>query len=289
MLISSQELLADAREGGYAVPHFNYWSRASLQAHIRVAEAVGRPVILGIAEAHSHKMTLEEGVVLGRYYGERASVPVVVHLDHGRNLENVRRGIDNGFTSVMIDASEEDYEVNVARTREVVDYAHAKGIQVEAEIGHVGDGSTYGAANDDTIYTAVDLAEQFVERTGADSLAVSIGTAHGAYSGTPQINFERLHELREGVGVPLVLHGGSSSGDENLARAAREGIAKINIFTDFMTAAFAAVKSVQPSTWWDLEAVGFDAMTALGLHYFEVFQHAAGTVAQTYGEGTTHE
>ena len=186
------------------------------------------------------------------------SVPVALHLDHGLDVETVKKAVDLGYTSVMIDASAQPYEVNVARTKEVCDYAHAHGVVVEAELGHVGSGDVITSENkealtdDHNIYTEVEMAKRFVEETGVDSLAVSIGTSHGLYKGTPVIDFDRLHELRAALPVPLVLHGGSGSGDENLERCATEGISKINVFTDFTVAAIESSKKEDYINWYKL-------------------------------------
>ena len=248
MLVTTKEMYAKAREGGYACIAANFWDNKSLNNYVTVAEEMKQPLVMAFAEAHMSALSLEEAAMLGKYYGEKVSVPCALHLDHGQSLETVKKAIALGFTSVMIDASAKSFEENVRITKEVVDYAHQYGVVVEAEIGHVGQASSEaggvkeGDMLDHSIYTEVAEAVKFVELTNVDSLAVSIGTAHGFYKGTPVINFERLHELRDAVPVPLILHGGSSSGDENLERCATEGITKINVFTDFTVAALDAIK-----------------------------------------------
>ena len=187
---------------------------------------------------HLEHLALDEAAELGRFYAERADAPVALHLDHGVTFSVIEKAVARGFTSVMIDASKEDLPENIRRTREVVELAHAHGVTVEAEIGHVG---TEEEGNDhalsENVYTEVVAAKELVRATGVDSLAVSIGTKHGAYKGEPHINFERLAELNDALGIPLVLHGGSGSGDENLARCAQGGVAKVNLYTDFIVAA----------------------------------------------------
>ena len=164
------------------------------------------------------------------------------------------------------------FEENVALTKQVVEYAHAHGVTVEAEIGHVGTGETYGSENNDSVYTEVDMAVKFVELTNVDSLAVSIGTAHGKYKGTPVINFERLHQLREAVKVPLVLHGGSGSGEDNLRRCSTEGISKINIFTDFISAASDAVAANENiKNWFDLLHTADEGIKKTLRYYYNLF------------------
>ncbi|MBO7698176.1 MAG: class II fructose-bisphosphate aldolase [Erysipelotrichaceae bacterium] len=258
MLVTTKEMFARSREKGYAIVAPDYWDSNSCKTYVETAEELGVPVILSFAQAHDDMLSLEEAYELGKYYGSKAKVPVALHLDHGLDVETVKKAVDLGFTSVMIDASAQPYEVNVARTKEVCDYAHQKGVVVEAELGHVGSGDVITSehkealSEDHNIYTEVDMAKRFVEETGVDSLAVSIGTSHGLYKGTPVIDFERLHELRKELPVPLVLHGGSGSGDENLERCATEGISKINVFTDFTVAAIEATKNEDYVNWYKL-------------------------------------
>ena len=258
MLVTTKEMFAKSREKGYAIVAPDFWDSNSCKTYVETAEELGVPVILSFAQAHSEMLSVEEAYALAKYYGEKASVPVAIHLDHGLDVETVKKAVDLGYTSVMIDASAQPYEVNVARTKEVCDYAHAHGVVVEAELGHVGSGDVITSENkealhdDKNIYTEVDMAKRFVEETGVDSLAVSIGTSHGLYKGTPVIDFDRLHELRAALPVPLVLHGGSGSGNENLERCATEGISKINVFTDFTVAAIEATKGEDYINWYKL-------------------------------------
>ena len=248
MLVTTKEMFEKSRKEGYAIVAPDFWDSNSCKVYVETAEELGVPVILSFAQAHSEMLSVEEALSLAKFYGEKASVPVAIHLDHGLDVESVKKAVDLGYTSVMIDASSQPYEVNVARTKEVCDYAHAHGVVVEAELGHVGSGDVITSENkealtdDKSIYTEVEMAKQFVEETGVDSLAVSIGTSHGLYKGTPVIDFDRLHELRDALPIPLVLHGGSGSGDDNLERCATEGISKINVFTDFTIAALDAIK-----------------------------------------------
>lgn len=271
MLVTTREMFDQAREGGYALPAPDFVDSNSCRAYVRTAEKLKQPLILSWAEAHKDMLSIEEAALIGLYYAKTAKVPVALHLDHGQSLETVKKAIRLGFTSVMIDASMEDFDENVRRTREVVEYAHQFGVMVEAEIGHVGTGETYDTDEFDTVYTEVEEAVRFVELTGVDSLAVSIGTAHGQYHGTPIINFDRLHELRAALPVPLVLHGGSGSGEENLERCALEGITKINIFTDFMLAARESVEENNPKSWQNLLKGGDAAMAEVLEHYFRLF------------------
>jgi ketose-bisphosphate aldolase len=284
MLVTTKEMFTDSREKGYAIVAPDYWDSNSCRTYVETAEKLNVPVILSFAQAHSEMLSLEEAYEIGRFYAERATVPVALHLDHGLDVETVKKAVDMGFTSVMIDASAQPYEVNVARTKEVCDYAHAHGVVVEAELGHVGSGDVITSENkealhdDKNIYTEVDTAKRFVEETGVDSLAVSIGTSHGLYKGTPVIDFERLHELRKELPVPLVLHGGSGSGDENLERCATEGISKINVFTDFTIAAIESSKQEDYINWYKLLKDANHAISEKLAYYFDLFH--TGKVGQ---------
>lgn len=271
MLVTSEDLLNKARAGGYAIPSPDFVDSNSARAFVRVAEEVGAPIILSFAEVHLDQMALDEAAALGTFYARKVSVPVALHLDHGKRMDVIEDAIRLGFTSVMIDASNEELSENIRRTKEVVELAHARGVYVEAEIGHVGAEDAEGPhALSGIEYTEVDSAKQLVEATGVDSLAVSIGTVHGAYKGEPCINFERLAELKAALAVPLVLHGGSGSGDENLARCARGGVAKVNLYTDFIVAALAAVYEQRPDHWLKLLGAGDEAMREVLRHYYRV-------------------
>lgn len=238
MLVTSKELFKVAMKKSFAIPATNFIDQNTLRAYIAVAETRRMPLIISFAEAHDEVMCLEEAAMLGKYYAKKASVPIVLHLDHGQNIDFVKRAVDLGFTSVMIDASQDDFEENVKKTKEVIAYARPKGIVVEAEIGHVGSGENYeNHETSESFYTTVEDAKRFYIETDVDSLAISIGTAHGDYVGVPEINFGRLNAISQVVPIPLVLHGGSSSGEENLNRCAQSNIVKINIFTDLMNSA----------------------------------------------------
>ncbi len=276
MLVTSKQLFKKAREEHYAIPAPNFIDLESLRWHIEVAEKLNMPVILALAEAHiGENITLEDAALIGKKYADDASVPVVLHFDHGSNPAMIKKAIDLGFSSVMIDASMKCFEENVRCTKEIIGYAHPRGVVVEAEIGHVGVGHNVGvsegAETDDSRYTTVNDAKTFVEATGVDSLAISIGTAHGLYKGTPQINFERLKEIAAAIDTPLVLHGGSSSGDENLNQCALNGISKINIYTDFLVAAQKEIDETRPENYLTLKAAAKQGMQKCLKHYYSVF------------------
>ncbi len=274
MLVTSKEMFEKAREGGYAIPAPNFIDLESLRWHVETAEKLNVPLILPLAEAHiGENITLEDAALVGKKYAAAAKVPVVLHLDHGTDPEIIKKAVDLGFTSVMIDASMESFEENVRRTKEIIAYAHARGAVVEAEIGHVGAGENYENHDEsDSQYTTVEEAKRFVEETGVDSLAISIGTAHGMYKGIPEINFDRLKEIAAAIDTPLVLHGGSSSGDENLKKCAVNGISKINIFSDLLAAAMKALEEAPPKTYLDVKELSKKGMQDCLEHYYSVFE-----------------
>lgn len=274
MLVTSKEMFEKAREGGYAIPAPNFIDLESLRWHVETAEKLNVPLILPLAEAHiGENITLEDAALMGKKYAAATKVPVALHLDHGTDPEIIKKAVDLGFTSVMIDASMESFEENVRRTKEIIAYAHARGAVVEAEIGHVGAGENYENHDEsDSQYTTVEEARRFVEETGVDSLAISIGTAHGMYKGIPEINFDRLKEIAAAIDTPLVLHGGSSSGDENLKKCAVNGISKINIFSDLLAAAMKALEEAPPKTYLDVKALSKKGMQDCLEHYYSVFE-----------------
>lgn len=272
MLVSSKELLLTAKQKHFAIPSANFVDEISAKAHIEVAEEMNLPLILSFAQVHSKYQSLEEAANIGKYYANKAKVPIVLHLDHGEDFDFIKRAIDLGFTSVMIDASNETLDENIRITKEVVDYAHAHDVCVEAEIGHVGTGVSVDALSEaKSVYTSVEEAIKLTQETNLDSLAVSIGTAHGSYKGTPVINFERLKELSEALDVPLVLHGGSSSGDENLSRCAKEGIAKINIYTDFILNAYKNLQENEAKDYFAVKTLLKDGIKDILRRYYKVF------------------
>ena len=246
MLVTSKAMFEAAQAGHFAIPSANFVDEDSLKWHLEVAEQENLPIIIALAESHLNRLIdLETAAYIAEYRAKKASVPVVLHLDHGESFETCKKAIDLGFTSVMIDGSKLPMAENIALTKKVVDYAHAHGVVVEGEIGHVGSNEN---ADDNDIYTTVEEATTFAKESQVDSLAVSIGTAHGLYKGTPKLNFDRLHELAAAVSCPLVLHGGSNSGDDNLHRCATEGIAleqKEPEVEDYYTMKAAAKKGMQ--------------------------------------------
>lgn len=272
MLVSSKELFKIAREKKFAFPSANFIDQLSAAAHVETAEKLNLPLILSFAQVHQKYLPFDDAIEIGKYYAEKAKVPVVLHLDHGVDKDIIFKAVNAGFKSVMIDASSECLEENIRRTREIVEYAHLRGVVVEAEIGHVGEGDQYSTKDSsNNIYTTVEEAKIFAAQTEVDSLAISIGTAHGAYKGTPKIDFQRLAEIRDAIETPLVLHGGSSSGDLNLHRCATEGISKINIYTDFVLAAYKKVQEGQFEDYFAVRQAMKDGMMECLEHYYDVF------------------
>ena len=241
MLVNLNEVLKKAQKGKYAVGLFNTTDTDMLQAVTEAAEESNSPVILGTAEVllpYGELKLIAPSVIAA---AKRAKVPVVVHYDHGLTFDRCIEALKLGFSSIMFDGSAKPYEQNIAETREMVKIAHAFGATVEGEIGHVGE-----AAKEDNLltdmYTTPEEAKAYLEATGVDALAVAIGSAHGVYKKKPMLNIERLKEISGEVKVPLVLHGGSGLSDDDFKNTIRNGIAKVNIFTDLCLAGERAYK-----------------------------------------------
>ena len=244
MLVNMKDILDCADRDGYAVMAVNSVNMEMARAVIEAASEEHSPIILQMGRSQMKALAHAEDIMpMLIEMAERANVPVCINLDHGPDYETVLDALHRGFTNVMIDASSLPFEENVRRTKIVVDTAHAMGVSVEAELGHVGQAAD-GDGKTADMYTNVEQAVEFVERTGIDALAVAIGTAHGKYPAgyVPKLDFERLAELKSALGMPLVLHGGSGSGDENIRKAVDGGINKINVCTDAFHAATEAMK-----------------------------------------------
>lgn len=238
MMEPMHELLQEAKKGGYGIPAPNVYNRFTIEAALQAADELNAPVILGCPGVFG----IEEVGELARYYERKyPRVPFAVNLDHGGPFDHLIRAIRAGFSSVMVDRSTLPYEQNVAESKEIVKIAHAVGVSVEAELGHVGQGVEYEVTRDAGL-THPEEAAEFVERTGVDCLAVAVGTSHGVYKGTPHLEFDLLSTLASDLEIPLVLHGGSGTGDENLQRAVKTGIQKVNLYTDLGEAWLQALK-----------------------------------------------
>lgn len=244
MLVNMKYLLDNANRDGYAVMAVNSVNMEMARAVIEAASEEHSPIIVQMGKGQMAKLAHPDDIIpMIIDMAQRVDVPVCLNLDHGPDFETEVDAMHRGFTNVMIDASSLPYEENVRRTRMIVDLAHAKGISVEAELGHVGQAAD-GDGKTADMYTNVEQAKDFVARTGIDALAVAIGTAHGKYPAgyVPKLDFDRLHELKEALKMPLVLHGGSGSGEENIRKAVAGGINKINVCTDAFHAAEVAMK-----------------------------------------------
>jgi len=239
------DLLRDAQRRGYAVPAFCVWNSDVLATVLRVAETLRAPVIIMASKFEFALMTPAMYAGMARGIAGQFSVPVALHLDHGPSLEMARACIDAGFTSVMLDYSARPYEENAAALRQVAAWAHPRGITVEGELGHVGKADTITVEGEgDSTLTRPEEAVRYIEETGVDALAVSIGNAHGTYTCLPSFDFDRLAAIRAATTVPLVLHGGSGTPDDDLRRAISLGMCKVNVATE-LTAAVRAVLAAE--------------------------------------------
>ena len=235
MLVNLNDVLYDAQKNHYGVGLFNTTDSDMLEAVISAAEELRSPVIIGTAEVLLPYGELQLIAPSMINMAKKASVPVVVHYDHGLTFDRCMEALKLGFTSIMFDGSANELSQNLKETAEIVKIAHAWGATVEGEIGHVGDAGNNDNANAD-MYTTPEEAKNFVEATGVDALAIAIGTAHGAYKTKPRLDIGRLQEIRNAIDTPLVLHGGSGLSDDDFRNTIKNGIAKVNIFTDLCVA-----------------------------------------------------
>ncbi|MFZ1947280.1 MAG: class II fructose-1,6-bisphosphate aldolase [bacterium] len=267
-LVSAREILVPAREGGYAVGAFNTSDLEISQAIFEAAHELSSPVLVATSESAIEYAGYDNLLATTKHLADYFGVKAALHLDHGPSLDLVVKCIRHGWTSVMIDASKLEYEANVAATAEVVKIAHMAGVPVEAELGRLGGIEDKVRVEErDAFLTDPAQAQQFVERTGCDSLAIAIGTSHGAYKfkGDAKLDLDRLADIGRRITIPLVLHGASSVPEDVLARAAKygaklpgakgvpedalkaaigRGISKINIDTDLRLAFTGAVREI---------------------------------------------
>ncbi|WP_334136581.1 class II fructose-bisphosphate aldolase [Muricomes intestini] len=273
-LVTSEQMLEDARKGGYAVGAFNVENMEMVKAVIGAAQELRAPVMLQTTGSTIKYGSMETYAAIVAAEAKKATVPVCLHLDHGSSFELAVQAIKAGYTSAMIDGSHENFEDNIAVTKKVVDVAKACGIPVEAELGKVGGKEDDTEAEADT-NTDPEEAKEFVERTGVSSLAIAIGTAHGFYVGTPVLDKERVSAVKKLVSVPLVLHGGSGLSDEDVRDCIRRGMCKANFATELRAAYTDAVKKLlaeHPETFdpKKLGVVGMEAVKNLVMDRMKV-------------------
>ena len=238
MLMNMKDLLTVAQKNHFAVPAFNIGSDQLLKAVMKTVKELKSPVILEMSPDEFNFVGYAQ-IQAMLYEAAHTDVPVCIHLDHGDSYETVVRAIQAGMTSVMIDASKLPYEENVAITKKVVETAHIANVSVESELGTIGTtGNSIEGGTEGVIYTVPEEAKQFIEDTGIDTFACAIGTAHGIYPKDmkPKLRIDILKDITNQVSVPLVLHGGSSNRDEEIAEAVKNGICKINISSDIKVA-----------------------------------------------------
>lgn len=229
-----KSMLADAKEKGYGIPSYNVYNYETMRLIVDAATEAGMPCILMLYPGLKHYIPMDDFVAMARAIGGKAPVPVGIHLDHSYDIYEIYSAIALGFQSVMYDGSRLPPEVNTAHTRKLVQVAHAMGVDVEAELGLVGSGTNREDFKNSDLYTKPEEAVRFVADTGADALAVAIGNSHGVYIETPNLDIPLLKALRGAISVPLVLHGTSHIPDGQLVAAVTEGIAKVNIATEFL-------------------------------------------------------
>ena len=244
MLMNMKDLLAVAQKNHFAVPAFNIGSDQLLKSVMKTVKELNSPVILEMSPDEFEFVGYSQ-IQAMIYEAQHAPVPVCIHLDHGDSYKTVVKAIQAGMTSVMIDASKLPYEENVAITKKVVETAHIANVSVESELGTIGTtGNSIEGGTEGVIYTVPEEAKQFIEDTGIDTFACAIGTAHGIYPKDmkPELRIDILKDITKVVSVPLVLHGGSSNKDEEIAEAVQNGICKINISSDIKVAFYQKVR-----------------------------------------------
>lgn len=233
-LVSMKEMMIKGKNEGYAIGQFNVNNLEYAQAILQAAEEEQSPVILGVSEGAARYMggfTVVVNMIKGIMHESKTTVPVAIHLDHGSSFDKCKEAIDAGFTSVMIDASSKPLGENIEITNEVVEYAHARGISVEAELGVVG-GEEDDVIADGVIYADPAECQELIDKTSIDCLAPALGSVHGPYKGEPNLGFEEMEVISKQSDLPLVLHGGTGIPTKDIQRAISLGTAKINVNTD---------------------------------------------------------
>jgi len=271
-------MLRHAYENRYAVGAFDVVSLDFISGVIAAAEAKQAPVIISLAESHFGYFDFELLMAAVERAAERASVPVAIHLDHGESLESAARAVNLGCTGVMVDASNRPLEDNIAQTKAVVEMAHGCGIPVEGELGYVPgvEGEDAERHPGDVVYTGVAEARLYLEATGVDFLAVSVGTVHGRMRGEPKLDFGRLAEINQALGIPLVIHGGTGLSDEQFRKLIENGVTKINYYTALADAAGRRIKA-------NGQAAGEGGYTAMVRGVADAVQQEAARCIDVWG------
>jgi len=260
MLVTMKEMLADAKKNHYAIPAFDVSNYEMLKAILETCEEEKSPALLMTLGVDTQGRNLQLVSSMIRSVSAYFKVPVCLHMDHATDIDFIKYGCDNGYSSVMYDGSVLPFDENAANTAIVTEYAHKKGISVEAELGHVGNASVGSISETGTdtdpgeSLTVPEEVAKFVEITDVDALAVAIGTSHGVYQKTPELRIDRLDEITAVCDRPLVLHGGSGTPDDQMQNAIHHGITKINIYSDVLYALNQGLKNylntmTNPSTW----------------------------------------
>ncbi len=273
-LYTMKEMLADAQRRHYGIGYFNATNMEMIRSYITAAEEAKSPIIIGTAEGLLDYASFSWIAPVLIEQARLAKVPVAVHLDHTYHFEVLMQALRAGFGSVMYDGSRCDHQTNISVSRRIAEIAHPMGAGLECELGRVG-GLTDDNGNEDTmVYTVPAEAKDFIDETGADFLAVSIGTTHGVYKAPPKLDLQRLAEIRAVVDAPLVLHGGSGLSDDDFRNTIAGGITKINVYTDIITAARNAVLNNQDKIYNDICKCAEEAMTEATLLKLRLFGSA---------------
>ena len=260
MLVTMKEMLADAKKNHYAIPAFDVSNYEMMKAVLETCEEEKSPALLMTLGVDTEGRNLQLLSSMVRGASEYFKIPICLHMDHATDIDFIKYGCDNGYSSVMYDGSVLSFDENAKNTVIVTEYAHKKGITVEAELGHVGNASVGSVSETGTdtdpgeSLTVPEEVARFIEITDVDALAVAIGTSHGVYQKTPELRIDRLDEITSVCDRPLVLHGGSGTPDNQMQNAIHHGITKINIYSDVLFALNQGLKNylnamTNPSTW----------------------------------------
>jgi len=276
MIANLKDLLTTAKEQKYAIGAFNVYNYETIKGVIEAVKERKQPAIIAFGEKYLSNMELKEVVNLVRTMTVDVNSPIAIHLDHCKSIDVIKKAIAAGFTSVMYDGSELNYEENVENTKYVVELAHHSGVSVEAELGSIKLGDNSNEDDAEEIYTDPNQALDFVLRTGVDCLALSIGTVHGMYKGEPKVSVERLIEIKNKVDIPFVLHGGSGTPLDTIKKCIENGITKINVNTEISYSVIEGMKEMIQSN----KNIHFSQISLLAqelskktvMKYMEMFQ-----------------